>query len=266
MILFAPDLRNGTIFNRIDSLNQWVTNIQSVLKLGSKQDSAQFFYLSHEFRNCSIVFDKDNDNQSIYQYYLQRNLESSFLTYSHNDRFYLTLGCDSKVDREQTQPITNSNKRLFTPFARNDWFSEVHCENVRVTPLSFEEVYRSCQTKNVSISDLYFKLENVDNLCNTVFTIFSPVRYLNFSNAAYPGIFKPYLQLISGDCLLPLPNGLPGPAALAVAIDVDDHIHHTEATFQVYDDIEDDNLMISPASLKYRGLFDFNSTVQFFRF
>ena len=131
--------------------------------------------------------------------------------------------------------------------------------------LSFEEVYRSCQAKDVSVSDLHFKLENVDNRCNPAFTIFSPVRYLNFSNAAYPGIFKPYLQLISGDCL-GFCQWLTRSCGVGCRTNVDDHIHHTEATFQVYDEIEDDTLIISSASLKYRGLLEFNSTVQFFRF
>ena len=77
---------------------------------------------------------------------------------------------------------------------------------------------------------------------------------------------KHYLQLISGDCLIPLPNGFPGPVSLASALDLNDYSHYTEATYQVYDNIEDDSLQSSSALLQYRGLLNFYSKVQFFRF
>ena len=263
----APDLDNGFIVNGVGNNNSWVTSIQSVMKIKENRDE-KVYYLSQECRNEKVVFLEEEESSSIFSPFLNNSSVGKFLTFSVGDKFYSLVGPDESLVRRYTHLIREC--RIPVPSTNDDWRSSVRCEERAAYKVPDHEILESCQNESLNINKIYFRMKTCQEAQSAEeeqAVIYAPVRYLNFSNNPASGQDSKYLQLISGDCLFPLVSkDFPSFGYIAAAKSISENKQLIEVLFTLYKEIENADLEISKASLRYLGMHKRNGFIDFYRY
>jgi len=265
----APDLEDGFIHNGIGQNNSWVTTIQSIMRVGVKSYENTFF-LSHECRMEKVVFLEEEEASSIFRAHVNGQAGGRFLTYSHNGKYVSLEGPEEVAVRKYIVPIGQGDKKIQLPSTKDTFNSSVKCKERTAYIVPDLKVLESCHIEQININKLYFRLKTyikAKDADRLPIEIFSPVRYLNYSNNPISGQISRYLQLISGDCLFPLISAdFPSYGYIAAAKSISDAKQLIEVCFNVYSEIENPNLDSSKASLRHHGINELKGTVDFYRY
>lgn len=197
----APDLLGGRVVNGpFDGTNNvWVNEIQGVLVHDGPAER-QTYYLSHECRQENLPFHgADQDSATIFQ----THRPHEYLTFSCGERFFQIPSWDAPLDLRRIQDIPRIEGNgffFYPPVFRNDWQSQVTCEERPIRLHDFAETFGMLENNRVEIRKFFFRFAWTAG--GDAWTIYAPCRYINFCTT--PVKDKPFIQVITGYVLMPL--------------------------------------------------------------
>ncbi|RED52468.1 hypothetical protein [Aestuariispira insulae] len=217
----APDLEHGRMINGGENL--WMTEIQSVLaQSGTKKTTA---YLSHECRMERLPHSETylGGGREIFQ----KEKPWEFLTYTQEGRIY-QFGNPAVM----TVPPSSEGDGTFPPaFEIKGCNSQAHCPDRQIYYFDYDEIHERLLSNQISVRSLFLQVSWSTG--GDDWTLYSPCRYVNFSNPAFQT--SSYIQPIAGTVLMPVGDSfVPGSIACSLN-DKGDHI--IEASSRVFRDM-----------------------------
>jgi len=200
----VPDLQNGYLLNGTENL--WVAEIQCVLQLRGHNDKN--IYLSQECRMERLPLSTTylGGGTDIFQV----NQPSEFLSYKDGNDFF-------QIAQDEIICFHPSGSGDGTPPPSQlypECESRAYCDDRPFVAHTIETLHDGLLNGFLKVRDLFLYITWKTD--QTEYRLFTPCRYINFSNPDFQDLT--YVQPISGTVLFPLGDRYI-PASIACAMD-----------------------------------------------